>query len=152
MFTCAPSSWLSFSMAMAANTAAAARGIFAKRSMGLPKGENMDAANLYAVLTIIGTIILAPISLAVEGLNIKPVWDAAVKAGHTPKELGWLILAAGLTFYLYNEVAFLALDSVHPITHAVGNTIKRVVIIGKCDMAYTLFFCFHGPVSCLQNR
>lgn len=29
----------------------------------------------------------------------------------------------------YNEVAFLALNSVAPVTHAVGNTIKRVVII-----------------------
>lgn len=127
-------------MAMAANTAAAARGIFAKRSMGLPKGENMDAANLYAVLTIIATVFLAPISLAIEGLNIKPVWDAAVKSGHTPKELSWLIVAAGLTFYLYNEVAFLALDSVHPITHAVGNTIKRVVIIGTCYIADAFAF------------
>jgi len=29
----------------------------------------------------------------------------------------------------YNEVAFLALSEVAPVTHAVGNTIKRVVII-----------------------
>jgi solute carrier family 35 protein E1 len=34
-----------------------------------------------------------------------------------------------LVHHQYNEVAFLALDSVHPVTHAVGNTIKRVVII-----------------------
>jgi solute carrier family 35 protein E1 len=32
-------------------------------------------------------------------------------------------------YYLYNEVAFLALNEVAPVTHAVGNTIKRVVII-----------------------
>ena len=29
----------------------------------------------------------------------------------------------------YNEVSFYTLDSVHPITHAVGNTIKRVILI-----------------------
>jgi Triose-phosphate Transporter family len=29
----------------------------------------------------------------------------------------------------YNEVAFLALDAVHPVTHAVGNTLKRVFVI-----------------------
>ena len=39
------------------------------------------------------------------------------------------ILASGLSFYLYNEVAFYTLDAVHPITHAVGNTIKRVILI-----------------------
>jgi len=32
-------------------------------------------------------------------------------------------------FGRYNEVAFLALSEVAPVTHAVGNTIKRVVII-----------------------
>ena len=30
---------------------------------------------------------------------------------------------------IYNEVAFLALNEVAPVTHAVTNTVKRVVII-----------------------
>ena len=30
------------------------------------------------------------------------------------------------SYYRYNEVAFLTLDSVAPVTHALGNTIKRV--------------------------
>jgi solute carrier family 35, member E1 len=33
-------------------------------------------------------------------------------------------------------VAFLALESVHPVTHAVGNTIKRVVIIVSSVIAF----------------
>ena len=32
-------------------------------------------------------------------------------------------------YYIYNEVAFLALAEVAPVTHAVTNTVKRVVII-----------------------
>mmetsp|Transcript_24654 Transcript_24654/g.62745 ORF Transcript_24654/g.62745 Transcript_24654/m.62745 type:complete len:81 (+) Transcript_24654:3-245(+) len=36
---------------------------------------------------------------------------------------------AGAFYYLYNEVAFLALGRVNPVTHAVGNTIKRVILI-----------------------
>merc|ERR1740138_1197300 len=39
------------------------------------------------------------------------------------------LVVSGLSFYLYNEVSFYTLDSVHPITHAVGNTIKRVILI-----------------------
>jgi solute carrier family 35 protein E1 len=38
-------------------------------------------------------------------------------------------LIAGIFYYAYNEVAFLCLDNVAPVTHALGNTIKRVVII-----------------------
>ena len=45
------------------------------------------------------------------------------------KELATVSMLSGAYYYLYNEVAFLALNAVAPVTHAVGNTIKRVVII-----------------------
>jgi solute carrier family 35 protein E1 len=45
------------------------------------------------------------------------------------QDLLFRLVASGLSFYLYNEVSFYVLDSVHPITHAVGNTIKRVILI-----------------------
>jgi membrane carboxypeptidase/penicillin-binding protein len=40
-----------------------------------------------------------------------------------------MLLYSGLSHYTYNECAFLALDSIHPVTHAVANTIKRVAVI-----------------------
>ena len=40
-----------------------------------------------------------------------------------------MLLAAGLSHYVYNECAFLALSSIHPVSHAVANTIKRVAVI-----------------------
>ena len=39
------------------------------------------------------------------------------------------ILISGLFHYLNNEVMYLVLSNVHPITLAVGNTMKRVFII-----------------------
>ena len=40
------------------------------------------------------------------------------------------VLFAGLFYYLYNEVAYLALGAVDsPTTHAVGSTLKRVVVM-----------------------
>jgi solute carrier family 35 protein E1 len=36
---------------------------------------------------------------------------------------------SGVSFYIYNEVAFWILDLVHPVTAAVGNSIKRIVLI-----------------------
>ena len=41
-------------------------------------------------------------------------------------------ISTGLYFYLYNEVAMMALNNIHPVTHAVANTIKRVVILLAC--------------------
>ena len=50
-------------------------------------------------------------------------------AAGADKKFYWETFLSAVTYYLYNEVAFLALDSVSPVTHALGNTIKRVVII-----------------------
>ena len=50
---------------------------------------------------------------------------------------------SGAYYYLYNEVAFLALSEVAPVTHAVGNTVKRVVIILASVVA------FRTPITAL---
>jgi hypothetical protein len=39
----------------------------------------MDAANLYAVLTILATLMMAPTALLMEGAKFGPAWDAALK-------------------------------------------------------------------------
>lgn len=123
-------SWVAFLNAMGSNTFFSLRAIFSKQAMEKPQGENMGASNLYGVLTIMSFLGLIPLALVMESpLKLKAGWDAAIKAGHSAQYLINTSLVSGLFYYLYNEVAFLCLDSVHPITHAVGNTIKRVVII-----------------------
>jgi len=124
-------SWLAFSTAMLSNVASASRAILSKTVMsGKPIGENLNATNLYAVLTIISFIMILPMTLFVESpAVIKTAWDSAIAAGTSSQELIKLAGLSGIFYYLYNEVAFLALSEVAPVTHAVGNTIKRVVII-----------------------
>jgi len=119
-------------------------GILAKKTMGGGVGENMTEANLYAVLTILAFIFILPISLAVESpALIASTIKAATASGITPSYLWMQSLMAGAFYYLYNEVAFLALGRVNPVTHAVGNTIKRVVIIIASVIA------FKTPISTL---
>ncbi len=120
--------WLSFGSAMISNVASASRGIVGKMTMGKSIGKNMDAVNIYAVMTILSTIMLLPVTLLLEGKNIVPTINAIIAAGNGKKFAIETILA-GIFYYLYNEVAFLTLDNVAPVTHALGNTIKRVVII-----------------------
>jgi len=122
--------WVAFGTAMLSNVASASRAILSKGLLTKPIGENLNAPNLYAVLTIIAFVMLAPVSLALETpAAIMASWDAAIAAGTSAFELGKMIGLSGIFYYLYNEVAFLALSEVAPVTHAVGNTIKRVVII-----------------------
>jgi len=120
--------WLSFAGAMISNVASASRGIVGKMTMGKPQGKNMNAANLYAVMTILASIMTLPVALALEGGNIVPTVKSLISAGQG-KTLAVQTVLSALFYYLYNEVAFLALDNVAPVTHALGNTIKRVVII-----------------------
>jgi len=130
--------FLALASAMLSNLSSAARGVLSKKTMsGKPIGENMNAQNLYAVLTAMSTCILVPMMLAVEGTSFIPAFKSLVAGGsHTNKSLSLLLALGGLTYYAYNEVAFLALGKVNPVTHAVGNTIKRVVIIVASVIAF----------------
>ena len=122
--------WLAFGTAMLSNVASAGRGILSKGLMGQDIGENLDASNLYAVLTMIASAFLLPASLCIESPElVSSSIAAAVEKGTTKMVLAWYTVLSGLFYYFYNEVAFLALSKVAPVTHAVGNTIKRVVII-----------------------
>jgi solute carrier family 35 protein E1 len=130
--------WLALASAMLSNVSSAARGVLSKKTMSGKKiGENMDAQNLYAVLTAMSTVILIPMMLAMEGTGMFSAFDKVVKAGeYTQKSLAALLALGGFSYYAYNEVAFLALGKVNPVTHAVGNTIKRVVIIVASVIAF----------------
>ncbi|KAK7253773.1 solute carrier family protein [Aureococcus anophagefferens] len=109
----------------------ASKAIFSKKVLdGKPLGKNLTPANMFAVLTILGFLMILPASLAVEGPGtVAAAWAAARADGHSALELWGLLGASGFLYYLYNEVAFLALSEVGPLTHAVTNTVKRVVII-----------------------
>jgi len=130
--------FLALAAAMLSNVSSSLRGVLSKKTMsGKQIGENLDAQNLYAVLTAMSTLILIPMALAAEGTAFIPAFKAVVEAGSfTNKSLSTLLALGGASYYLYNEVAFLALGKVNPVTHAVGNTIKRVVIIVASVVAF----------------
>ncbi|GAX25571.1 solute carrier family 35, member E1 [Fistulifera solaris] len=130
--------WLALASAMLSNVSSAARGVLSKKTMSGKKiGENLDAQNLYAVLTAMSTAILIPVMFALEGTSFFTAFNQVVAKGEfTRKALATLVALSGATYYAYNEVAFLALGKVNPVTHAVGNTIKRVVIIVASVIAF----------------
>lgn len=135
--------WLSFTAGTISAVTSATKAILSKKVLdGKPMGENLTPANMFAVLTILGFLFILPASLVIEGpVAIKAAYAASLAAGHTRGELLRMLSASGFLYYLYNEVAFLALSEVAPVTHAVANTVKRVVII----IASVLVF--RNPVS-----
>mmetsp|Transcript_6208 Transcript_6208/g.12238 ORF Transcript_6208/g.12238 Transcript_6208/m.12238 type:complete len:398 (-) Transcript_6208:1088-2281(-) len=136
--------WMGFLSAMSSNFAFTARNIISKINMNTPKGDNMNSTNLFTIIQIISVIILAPFALWMDGAKMKGAWLGATtgaSAVTTPQSLFWNLIISGLFFQLYQEVSYKALDSVHPVTHAVANTVKRVVII------VTSIIVFRNPIT-----
>merc|ERR550514_920994 len=78
--------WVCFGAAMGSNLGSASRAVYSKKVMGGGKiGENMDSANIYAVLTIMATALLIPIAFAIEGPTamLKGINAAYAKGGTT---------------------------------------------------------------------
>lgn len=63
-------------------------------------GGTMDAGNLYAIMTMLGCLVLTPIALAMEGPKVAGIWNAALSAGYRPHNLIKTGLMSGLFFYL----------------------------------------------------
>lgn len=120
-------SLLSFVAAMGSNVFFAGRAVFSKRAMH-GRLSRLSPASLFGVVTTAAAIAMLPLALLVEGRYILDRVNSAL-ATTAPLRLLGLTLASGLFHYLNNEVMYLTLGKVHPITLAVGNTLKRVVII-----------------------
>merc|ERR1712127_965060 len=121
-------SYKSLFCALLSNVAFASRVVLSKLTMNEPAGKNMDAANLYGILTMVAFALTIPFAFFFEGGAIASTWAASTAVVGAP----WLIkniIINGMYYYLYNEVAFLTLNKVAPITHSIANTVKRIAII-----------------------
>jgi len=136
---------VSFSMValvsgLLSNVCFAMRAILSKRVMQRPLGQGLSAQNLYGVLTLQSLAMLLPLCLIVEGRSIVAGTAATLREVGAAR-FAKMLLYTGMSHYMYNECAFLALSSVHPVTHAVANTVKRVAVI----VSSVLFF--HDPMT-----
>ncbi|WOH11872.1 hypothetical protein DCAR_0831368 [Daucus carota subsp. sativus] len=117
--------WLGFISAMISNISFTYRSIYSKKAM-----TDMDSTNLYAYISIIALIVCIPPALIIEGpVLLKTGFsDAIAKVGLTKfvTDLFWV----GMFYHLYNQLATNTLERVAPLTHAVGNVLKRVFVIG----------------------
>lgn len=122
--------WLGFVTALGSNAVFACRAVFSKMIL---TSSNISAPNLYGLVTIEAFKFALPLVLLELFFSPAPLtsmWDDAVSASDgSTLALFKSIVFSGLFHYLNNEVMYLALNNVHPVTLAVGNTMKRVFII-----------------------
>ncbi|KAG2642591.1 phosphoenolpyruvate/phosphate translocator 1, chloroplastic-like [Panicum virgatum] len=130
--------WAGFWSAMASNVTFQSRNVLSKKLM-VKKEESLDNINLFSIITVMSFFLLAPVTLLTEGVKVSPA--VLQSAGLNLKQVYTRSLIAAFCFHAYQQVSYMILARVSPVTHSVGNCVKRVVVI------VTSVLFFRTPVS-----
>ena len=90
--------------------------------------ENLDAKNLYGVLTIMAFLYSLPFGLYYEGGAFLEAWKASTAVVGTP----WLVrqmFLDGLYYYAYNEVAFITLNQVRSSASIGSRELRSLILV-----------------------
>jgi solute carrier family 35 protein E1 len=128
-----------FVSAMGSNLAFQSRNVLSKFVMTGEDMKKLDYINLFSGITIASTALALPLALMFEipKMNVAYIASSGVPLAVTAKNL----LLASLCFQLYQQLSFMVLSKVTPVTHSVGNSLKRVVVIAASVVI------FRNPVS-----
>jgi len=126
-----------FMGAMISNLAFVFRNIFSKKGM---KGKSVSGMNYYACLSMLSLLILTPFAIAVEGPQMWAAgWQTAIS--QIGPQFVWWVAAQSVFYHLYNQVSYMSLDEISPLTFSIGNTMKRISVI------VSSIIIFHTPVQ-----
>ncbi|CAN8269785.1 unnamed protein product [Cochlearia groenlandica] len=146
-FTDTSFNWIGFCSAMASNVTNQSRNVLSKKFM-LQK-DSLDNINLFSVITIILFLLLVPVAILIDGFKFTPsqlqIACGCLSQGLSLKEFWLKSLLAGVCLHSYQQVSYMILEKVSPVTHSVGNCVKRVVVI----ISSILFF--QTPISPLNS-
>ncbi|KAG0554462.1 hypothetical protein M758_12G097100 [Ceratodon purpureus] len=134
--------WAGFLSAMASNVTFQSRNVLSKKFM-VKKEGSLDNINLFSIITIMSFFLLLPVTYFAEGVKFTP--QALTAAGLDVKVVATRALIAGLCFHSYQQVSYMILAKVSPVTHSVGNCVKRVIVI------VTSVLFFRTPVSTVNG-
>ncbi|KAL6744940.1 phosphate/phosphoenolpyruvate translocator precursor [Haematococcus lacustris] len=143
--------WTGFLSAMGSNLTFQSRNVLSKKLMTANHGSGpsvppLGNVALFGVMTLLSALLLLPVSLAVEGQALAAFLTAppALAAGGSGVDPVAVLVQAGLAgicFHTYQQVSYMILARVSPVTHSIGNCVKRVVVI----VASVIFF--RNPIS-----
>ncbi|KAL1356417.1 hypothetical protein HN51_008428 [Arachis hypogaea] len=123
--------WIGFATAMASNLTNQSRNVLSKKLM-VNEEETLDNINLYSLITIISFILLVPFTIFLEGVKFTPSYlQSAACQGLNVRELCVRSVLAAFCFHAYQQVSYGILQMVSPVSHSVGNCVKRVVVIAS---------------------
>lgn len=127
-----------FMGAMISNLAFVFRNIFSKR--GMNKGKSVGGINYYACLSMLSLLLVTPFAIAVEGPQVWAIgWQKATS--QIGPNFIWWVVAQSVFYHLYNQVSYMSLNEISPLTFSIGNTMKRISVI------VSSIIIFHTPIQ-----
>jgi solute carrier family 35 protein E1 len=122
--------WGALIAGLIANAFAAVKGNENKKAMDTPGLADRlgTVGNQFAVTMTMSWLVSLPLVLFAEWKNI----PGLITAWQTNPIVSFNIIAAGLWFYLYNELATIVVKKTGAVTQSVANTAKRVIVIVAC--------------------
>jgi len=119
--------WSALISACIANMFAAVKGNENKKLIETPglKDRLGSIGNQFAITTVLAFLFSIPFVIAKEGSR----FGEFIEVAKTSPAIWQNILASGLYFYGYNEVATMTLKKTGAVTQSVANTAKRVIVI-----------------------
>ena len=131
--------WPGFLAALGSNVTFQSRNVLSKKLIG---GDGcsqacpaipMDNIDLFSIITIMSLALTLPAAVVLEGVRFTPgaiaAYAASAGAAFSPAVIFQKAMIAGACFHMYQQISYMILTRVSPVTHSVGNCVKRVVVI-----------------------
>ncbi|CAA6671452.1 unnamed protein product [Spirodela intermedia] len=129
--------WIGFWSAMASNLTNQGRNVVSKKLMD--QKESLDNMTIFSIITVMSFLLMVPVTPLMEGIKFTPSFLQS--AGLDVKEVFVRSLLAAIYYHAYQQLSYMILAYMSPVTHSVANCVKRVVVI----VSAVLFFS--TPVS-----
>jgi len=133
-------------MASLANLFAAVKG---NENSKLLKDKTIKEAiggvgNQFAMTEVLGFFISLPLMFYLEGTNFDKFVGMATS---DTTVLLYNLIASGMTFYLYNELATMTIKKTSAVTASVANTAKRVIVMVVSAIVFGEVMTFEAKVG-----
>jgi len=153
-FTEASFTWAGLATALGSNFSFQLRNVLSKQYMStkayesqegaIASGDVLDQMNLFACITICACLLMFPCAYFLDAGRLSQAIGGGGLQAAAGKPVGQLALwsfLAGLCRFGDVLVSYAILAQVTPVTHSVGNCLKRVIVIAAS------IFIFKNPVS-----
>lgn len=141
--------WLGFFSALLANFTYELRIVMSKSLLSVENLKHISPADLFRVLTLLTFLEILPVAIYLEGHTLVDSWLKIKSSEANCIILAVDVIIAGFAYYLHNEGSFWILGMVSPLTVAVFDTLKLIILLIFSTLIFFTPISMNGATGCL---